>query len=312
MNSTNHQYYNQHQSQHQPQHKPNNIILEDGYNSDYIYSMITALFYTPCDGTNKLMNSDTSSFNSYYVQEFIKAKFIYPIHRSISIESGTVNKLRLYLYDCGWLKNDDKHILTKGDLDRFYSFLVCEILEYKLSISKIEQDTNKAIDLSLDLIRISDKHMLDPISITSTDKDVGSGEIGKVINLSLLVNRWIRSEILETSISYKFEVLPYIIPVYLDIRDSDTGLNKRYVNVMEGLNFPDNGDKSQSMLIWEIHSMICQTDKGECYTIVIDHNDDLMVFSDKHIPSNWKVDVTNISVVKKIMREVRFVFYKLQ
>lgn len=278
----------------------NNIILEDGYNCDYIYSMITALFYTPSDGTNKIINADVSSSNTYYIQEFIKAKFIYPIHRNMSIESGTINKLRLFLYNCGWLKDDDKHILVKADLDKFYSFLVSKMMEYKILISCIEQDNNKSIDQSLDFIRITDKHI--------TDSDI----TGKVINLSSMVSRWIKSEILENSISYKFEGIPYIIPVYLDIRDSDTGLNKRYVNIMEGINFPDNGNKIQSMLIWEIHSMICQSDKGDYYTIIIDHNDNMMVFSDKHIPSNWTIDSTNVASVKKIMREVRFIFYKLQ
>src|SRR5579872_3723870 len=136
----------------------NNIILEDGYNSDYMYSMITALFYTPSDGTNKIINYDSSSPNTYYIQEFIKTKFIYPIHRSISIESGTINKLRLFLYDCGWLKDTNEHILIKADLDKFYSFFISRMMEYKLSISRIEQDHNKVIDYSLDLIRLTDKH----------------------------------------------------------------------------------------------------------------------------------------------------------
>lgn len=287
--------------------QPNNIILEDGYNSDYIYSMITALFYTPSDGTNKIINSDVSSSNTYYIQEFIKSKFIYPIHRNMSIESGTVNKLRMFMYNCGWLKNDDKHILIKADLDKFYSFLVSRMMEYKILISRIEQNnireinqTIKAIDQTIEFIKITDKHI--------SDSDITN----KVINLSSMVNKWIKTEILETSISYKFEEIPYIIPIYLDIRDPDTGLNKIYVNIMKGINFPDNGDKIQSMLIWEIHSMICQTDKGDYYTIVIDHNDNMMVFSDKHIPSNWSIDATNIASVKKIMREVRFILYKLQ
>lgn len=277
----------------------NNIILEDGYNSDYMYSMITALFYTPSDGTNKIINYDSSSPNTYYIQEFIKAKFIYPIHRSISIESGIINKFRMFLYDCGWLKDIDEHILIKADLDKFYSFLISNMMEYKISISRIEQDHNKVIDYTLDFIRLTDKHIQD-------------GDISKIVSLSHMLHRWIKLEILENSISYKFEDIPYIIPIYLDIRDSDTGLNKRYINIMEGINFSNNGDKIQSMLIWEIHSMICQTDKGDYYTIVIDHNDNMMVFSDKHIPSNWIIDSTNIASVKKVMREVRFIFYKLQ
>jgi len=100
----------------------NNLILEDGYNTDYIYCMITALFYIPSDGTNKIINNDTCNSNTYYVQEFIKSKFIYPIHRNMSIDSSNVNKLRMFLYTCGWLKDDNKNILDKADLDKFYKF----------------------------------------------------------------------------------------------------------------------------------------------------------------------------------------------
>lgn len=277
-----------------------NIILEDGYNSDYIYSMITALFYTPSDGTNKIINSDDVPSATCYIQEYIKSKFIYPIHRNISIESCTVNKFRLFLYNCGWLKNDDIHILNKVELDKFYNFLICKIMNHKMTILQFMPDSNRTKENNLDMIRITDKHLND------TDQS------SKVINLSLLLNKWVKTELLDQYLSYKFEELPYLLPIYLDIRDTDTGLNKRYINIMEGINFPDNGDKIQSMLIWELHSMICQTEKGDYYTIIIDHNDNLMIFSDKHVPSNWIINVSNFVAVKKIMREVRFIFYKLQ
>ncbi|VBB17817.1 hypothetical protein YASMINEVIRUS_280 [Yasminevirus sp. GU-2018] len=278
----------------------NHIIFEDGYNSDYIYSMITALFYTPTDGTNKIINSDASSTNTYYLQEFIKTKFVYPIHRNLSIESGTVNKLRLFMYNCGWLKDSGKHILEKGSLDQFYQFLVSKMMEYSINISRMDQDTNSENEMAIDVIRITEDQL------DENDKS------NKVVNLSTLVNRWVDSNVLGQSMSYKFENIPYILPIYVDMRDPDTGLNKRYVNVMEGINFPNIGDKIQSMLIWEIHSLICQNEKGEYYSIVLDHNDEMMGFSDKQIPSNWKIDPSSLSSVKKIMREVRFVFYKLQ
>lgn len=282
----------------------NNIILEDGYNSDYIYSIITALFYTQTDGTNNIINSDKLTTDAYYVQEFIKSKFIYQIHRSLTIESSTVNKLRLFLYNCGWLKDTNNHILEKSDLDKFYSFLVSKIFEYNLVVSRIDNN-----DESL----TANNTVFDQIRITEDLLD-DADKAGNVVNLSVLINRWTKKTILDKSLSYKFDVIPHILPVYIDIRDQDTKLNKRYLNIMEGVNFPDIGDKIQSMLIWEVHSLICQTEKGDYYTIVIDNcsNNNFMAFSDKCIPSNWLMNPSNVSDVKKIMREVRFVFYKLQ
>lgn len=272
----------------------NNLILEDGYNTDYIYCLIIALFYIPSDGTNKIINNDTNNSDTYYIQEFIKSKFIYPLHRNISIDSVTVNKLRLFLYVCGWLRNEDKNILEKSNLDTFYKFLIHQIMEYNLTWI-----TDNNIKKEYDMIRITNKHLYDNNTVDS-----------KVINLSSIISKFIHLEMQNTS--YKFEFIPYIIPIYLDIRDSNTGLNERYINIMEGISFTDNNEKSQRALIWDIHSLICQTEKGDYYTIVIDDNDTMIAFSDKYIPSNWIIDATDISTVKCIMREVRFVFYKLQ
>lgn len=278
----------------------NNLILEDGYNTDYIYAMITALFYTPSDGMNKVINTDTNNSNTYYVQEYIKSKFIYQIHRNTSIESCIVNKLRLFLYNCGWMRDSDKNILDKANLDDFYRFIITRMMEYTLVISQIDAVANTAKEKRYDMIRITEDHMFDD------KKDP------KIVNLSTMVDKWIQKDVLGQNISYKFESIPYILPIYLDIRDQNTGLNKRCVNIMEGLSFSDNGDKIQRMLVWEIHSLICQKSNSDYYTVVIDHNDEMMAFSDKHIPSNWKIDTSDPSIVKNIMREVRFVFYKLQ
>jgi hypothetical protein len=278
----------------------NNLVLEDGYNTDYIYAIITALFYTPSDGMNKIINMDTANSNTYYVQEYIKSKFILPIHRNMSIESIIVNKFRMFLYNCGWLKNNEKNILDKSDLDDFYRFIITFMMEYSLVVSQIDAINNVAKEQKYDMIRITKDHIMDD------NKDP------KIVNLSTMIDRWIQNEVLGQNISYKFESIPYILPVYLDIRDPNSGLNIRCINIMEGVNFPDNGDNIQRIFVWEIHSLICQKSTGDYYTIVIDHNDEMMAFSDKQIPSNWWIDATNPTCVKDIMREVRFVFYKLQ
>lgn len=282
------------------------VILEDGYNTDYIYSMITALFYIPTDGTNRMINSDVRDVNAYYVQEFIKRKFIYPIHRSASIESCVVNKFRLFIYNCGWLKNDYKHILDKGNLSDFYLFLM-KMMDQNIKFTIVDTNDNATRDIPFEMIKISDNHI-----IQNNDNEAHAEVESYVVNLSSIIEKWTKDEILGQNISYKFENIPYIIPVYIDITDSKTRLNKKYINIMEGLNFPENGDKIQKMLVWEFHSMICQTENGDYYSIVLDHDDNLMGFSDKKIPSNWKIDVTNVDIVKKIMLEVKLVFYKLQ
>jgi hypothetical protein len=279
----------------------NNLILEDGYNSDYIYSLIIALFYTPSDGMNKIINTDTNNSNTYFLQEYIKNKFIYPMHRQISIESSTVNKLRLFMYNCGWHKSDDKHILEKGELDKFYSFLIHTMMEYSMRFTRIDSMNNTSKEKKYDMIRITNDNI---------NNSFGSNDI---ISLSPLINNWLNREVTESdNYNFKFESIPYIIPIYLDIRDSNTGLNDKLIDIMEGINFEDNGDKIQRMFIWEIHSLICQTKDGDYYTLIIDNTNNFIAFSDKQIPSNWKINSDDENSVKKIMQEVRFIFYKLQ
>jgi len=275
----------------------NNIILEDGYNTDYIYSLIIALFCIPTEGISKIINQDTNNTNTYYVQEYIKAKFIYPLNRNISIESMVINKLRIFLYNCGWLKNNGDDLLNRSDLNKFYTFLISGMMDYKLNVIKIDPQTNEVKNDPIDLITITDKHFC------ADDKNV--------VNLSTLVERWADERIVGDQYSYKFDPPPFIVPVYLDIRDNQTNLNKKMVNIMEGLNFNKNGDKLQRMFIWEFHSLICRSKEDHYYTIIADNNNNMIAFSDKRIPSNWKIDMSDKLMVKKIMQEVVFVFYKL-
>ena len=50
--------------------------------------------------------------------------------------------------------------------------------------------------------------------------------------------------------------------------DPYTKLNKKYINIMEGLNFKNICDNLQKTIIWEINSIICQTSTGYYYTII--------------------------------------------
>lgn len=306
---------NLHSSELQGTNNTNNIILEDGYNTDYIYCMVIALFYIPNDGMNKVINADTTNSNTYYIQEYIKSKIIYQIHRNLSIESIVVNKFRLFLYNCGWLKTENKHILDRGSLDDFYKFLIADMMEYKLTVSQVNPSTNTAKERKYNMIHLTENHI--------ENKD------SKIISLSDMINRWVKLEFLDKNLSFKFESIPYMLPIYIDVNryntqstpDSSSSFQHqfqsqvrqdRYIDIMEGIQFIDNGDKIQRMFIWEIHSLICQNCKGEYYVLIIDHNNDAIEFSDKQIPSNWRVDLSDVLIVDRIMREVKFVFYKLQ
>ena len=272
----------------------NNIILEDGYNTDYMYSMIIALFYNPTDEINQIINTDTNNYNVYYIQEYIKLKFIYQLHHNISIESAVINKFRLFLYNCGWQSGD---ILSKAKLDEFYIFMISNLMKHTLHASIINPSNNTHRDYKFNLIHLTHQHVQPSTS--------------QIIGLSTMVSNWVDVNLISGTNTYKFENIPNIIPIYIDLRNDQTGLNEHYIDITEGLAFTNNGNPAQRSLIWSIHSMICQTSDGTYYCIVFDADMQMMAFSDKSIPSNQRMDPNNLDTVKKIMQEVRFVFYKL-
>jgi hypothetical protein len=271
-----------------------NIILENGYNTDYLYSLLISLFHNPSSSSYNIINTDTKNSNTYYIQEFIKYYFGSIISKNASIETNIVCRLRLFLYNCGWLKQNSINIVERANINNFYKFLIYEMLEYSINILKIDKKTNKSTNFIFDVIHI-------------TRDNIKNNKDNKAL-LTSLVDDWIDKKI--GNYNYKFENIPFLIPIYIDIRDPYTKLNTKYINIMEGFSFKNICDNLQKTIIWDINSIICQTSNGFYYTL-INYNSEWIGFSDSRIPSNWKVDMSDVLIVKKIMKEVVMVFYKL-
>lgn len=281
------------------------LLLENGLNTDYIYSLIIGLFYSQSDGINKIINNDTDNPNTYYIQEYIKIKIIYTLHKGYSIESSIINKLRLYMYNCGWLKNTNEHILQKGNIDKFFIFLINEMMNYKLEFTRVNISNNTSNEKTENLITVDDN-----LSIVNSS--------AKMINISECLNEWVSINIMEKDkYSYKFNNTPLLIPIYINITDEKTKLNKKLINIMETINFESAGDKLHRMFVWDIHSVICQDANGSYYTAIKNNQYDIekdkwTIFSDNSIPSNSDTDMHNVNHCLKLMQEVKFIFYKIQ
>jgi hypothetical protein len=268
-----------------------NIILEDGYNCDYLYGLIISLFYTQSNSINKLLNNNFNDCNTYFIQEYIKLKIITPLYNNVSIEMNVINRFRMFLYYCGWLKKNNKNILDRTDILEFYEFIICNLMNYKMNISKIDINKNNSSDEIFNIIHIKDKHL--------NVKYIND----KVLNLSDLLNEWVDTEIIQNEYMFKFNNIPYLIPIYIDIKD-------KYINIMECINFENNGDNIQQKMKWDFHSMICMSD-SKYYSVVRDLDNDFIVFSDSSIPSSTKILKNDTINIKKIMNEIKMVFYKL-
>jgi len=263
----------------------NTIILEDGYNTDYIYSLIIALFHNKSN-VYQLLNIDCNNSNTYYLQEYIKYKILDKINNKISITSEIINKLRVFLYNSGWLKNSEKYIFDKCNINDFYIFLVSHLLENKIICSHIDVKKNISIKKSFDLIELNNTHFND------------------TNNLSFAVNNWINKQYGETQ--FKFEDIPVLIPIYINLD------NQIIINIMESINFTTNYDRTQQTLIWDFESLICYDDEKNYYYVVkIWDTNNFSIFSDKHIPSQYMININDKEKITNIAKSIKFVFYSI-
>lgn len=53
------------------------LVVEGGYNTSYINSLLTSLFYRKNEHIKELLNSEPAQPSGYYLQELIKTNFIY-------------------------------------------------------------------------------------------------------------------------------------------------------------------------------------------------------------------------------------------
>jgi hypothetical protein len=263
------------------------LILQDGYNTDYIYAIILGMFHdSPC-GMNLLLNDNNNPVYQY-IQEYVKMKIIYQLKMGNSIESKVINKLRLILYNCGWLKSEEKSILEKGKIDDFFVFFVGKIIGYRLEFSRINVKDNDTNDIEVDIIRLTSDIL----------KEGGN-------NISELLKKWTEKKFKYETYLCKFKNIPYIIPIYVDLKDEE----KRRINldIMEMINF-NMDDKMQEQMLWEIQSLICR-DKDNDYYVLIKNGSKWIFYSDKTIPSNDEIIIGDWK--ETIMREIIFVFYRL-
>lgn len=263
----------------------NTIILEDGYNTDYIYSLIIAIFHNK-GNAYQLLNNDCNNSNTYYLQEYIKHKILDKINNKISITTEVINKLRMFLYNSGWLKDTEKYIFDKCDINEFYIFLVSQMLENKIICSHIDTKKNISIKKTFDLIELNDNHFNDHN------------------NLSFALNNWIDNNYDETY--FKFEEIPIFIPIYINLT------NPIIINIMESINFTKNYDKTQKTLVWDFESLICYDNENKYYYVVKqwDYNN-FCIFSDKQIPSQYKVCIDDKDKIYKIAKSIKFVIYNI-
>jgi hypothetical protein len=261
----------------------NNQIIDDGYNSSYITSLLVALFYKS-SSVDDILNMNPVDNKFIYALEFIKIRFIEPLRRGFSIHSETINEFRNYIVNCDWKNNVDEMLIEHNILE-FYKFF----------INKIESNNIKFLRLMDD--EIIGENCMSVIEL-SIPPNVSS------MNLSDMFKLWINNNIILEKYKYKIYDIPYLLPFYINRENNkDTKINIMYKIKLFNVN-----DELQDKLIWTIHSMICY-DKDIGYYSVIKYGSKWIHISDKNIPSINKLDMYDENDVLKLSKDIVFVFY---
>ncbi len=277
------------------------FIIENGYNTCYIDSLLIALFYKYNESLDLILYNEPNKPEGFYLQELIKIKFIEPIKRNYSIESNILNEIRNFSIICGWSK--DENITSQKKCIDFYNF-----------ISKLFNIT----PLSFDILELKDGVLNN--SIKTNDFSYINLSITKENDTirNLLIN-WIKNNITyNTSHSiidcYKLNNIPPYIVINVNRYDEKGNCNKYKLDIMKRIKFFDINDNSQNYLKWKIHSIICydgtNINKGHYYTLIYVSKNKWIIFDDNKIPSINNFDMENCDS-NKIMADACILIYTL-
>lgn len=128
----------------------NNYVVEDGYNTLYLSTLLVALFHTPSVIDRcLLLENNSQKLNGILIQKIIEKNFVNMFRRNISITSKLLNQIRMCSHVSGWknTKNIDE-LLQESDPILFLDFLLQMIEFYPIEISKYSREKYSAQQLA--------------------------------------------------------------------------------------------------------------------------------------------------------------------
>ena len=269
-------------------------IVENGYNTSYINTLLFSLFYRPNKYLDELLSKNINNPSAYYLQELIKENFVDPIRKHFSISNDSINEIRNYLMINNWATSDCK-LNQQQDISKFYKF----IIDY-LKGNYIEFEIFNIVDGHIKNI---DTNFIVPFIVIKPHNTSSVKE--------LFIN-WIKDYILKDNTNYYYKLNN--IPSYICFYINRFG-NNNEIDIMKKIKFFNNNDTTQKCITWKIHAVICVSGKKleNChyYSIVCNYNKWILL-DDTKIPSLEYVDMSDDDVIEKIKRECTFIIYTLK
>ena len=249
-----------------------NFIIEDGYNTSYIDSLLMGLFYTPSLIENIFLNTVPKKLDNIYLQEIIKDKFVDIIKNGKSVLFDTINEIRNIFFMYGWL--DYETICNNQNINVFYNF-IAETL-----ITPIKLQKNDDTDSNIDHTYYIDINL--------------NEESDKIILLKDVYNNWL------TTNKKMIINIPHILPFYINRNN-----NKNKINIQRRIKLdPSDND---NILDWIFHSAICLND--DHYYTLLQNCGQWFIYDNNNVPCIHEVKMNDIEIINKIMTEVVMIFY---
>lgn len=279
------------------------FIIENGFNTCYISSLLMAIFYKS-SYLDSMLHTTPKNIEMIYLQEIIKTKFVDRVRSGTSILMEIMNEIRTFSNVCGWLTLDE--LLEQQNVNEYFTFLSDCVQLPPIELQKI--NTTKYFGSILDTGEIKSV----PFISLLVPEDIDEVSIKTL--LSDLTNYIIfdKNEKEKELYIYKIMNIPYSIGISLNRFDNQ--YNKRIItkiNIQKKIKLPNINDEGG--LKWSIHSIICHTGdtlkSGHYYAVIFSSDNKWFIFDDHEIPSLNEVNIKNTDIMNKIKSECVFLIY---
>lgn len=255
----------------------NNMIVEDGYNTSYISTLLIGLFYQNSNIYDILLEMNPDNIYFIYLQEIIKQNFIEQIKKNIYIQSNILNEIRNFIFLNNFHNYSD--ILEEHNICDLWQYLQINLYNKPLIIN----------NMNVYYININ----LKSNKTIYTVKDI--------------INEWLVDNTIYLKNDFQGSSVPQIVPIYLNKE------NHIKIDINEKIKL-SNTIKFKWIIhsvicknpITQKYYVLIRKDlttnkKGNIQWLLFDNNS---------IPSFKEVIFTNKDIVDKIMQDAFFLIYR--
>jgi len=272
------------------------IIIEDGYNTSYLTSLLVLLFYNNNKYLNNILTSCPIVASYCYLQELI-TDFINKIYKGFMINVDTINEIKNFIYITNYDNIDIFDYIETDNMIHIYELIINNIVNEQIIITCQSIVNNSHI---YDLNNCDEKKIINYIDI----------ELNENSNIKTELNKWfdnfIKTETIQQNefMLYKFEILPHIIGIHIN-----RIYNTYKFDITKCIKFEGITDSIQKHIKWRIHGFLLKNN-NKYYTLFY-LNNNWIKYEEGQILSFNTTDLNDINNINKYMSDVVFILYIL-